>query len=132
MRRTVPIPRTSVRTGRSRTGLGLFAVEEIKPGMYLEYIGRLIPTSLADTMTEARYLFELNNHWTIDGSPRSNLARYINHGCVPNCESVQRGKRVFIKALRSIPPGEELTYDYGTEYFDEFIRSRGCRCAACT
>ena len=132
MRRTHPIPKESIRVGRSSAGLGLFATAPIEPGMYIEYVGEMIPTGEADQKSGARYLFEINSKWTIDGSPRYNTARYINHACKPNCESVQVGKQVFIKALKRIKPGEELTYDYGPEYVDEFIKPHGCRCATCT
>jgi uncharacterized protein len=131
MRRTTQIPSSSLRVGRSCAGLGLFAVEHIKPGMYIEYVGDIIPTAEANKKKGARYLFEVNPKWTIDGSARSNLARYINHACDPNCESVQQGNRIFIKALQDIYPGEELCYDYGPEYFDEFIKPHGCKCGAC-
>ena len=131
MRRTTPIPRTSLRVGRSTAGLGLFATVFIQCGEYLEYTGTLIPTTEADKKTGAKYLFEINSRWTIDGSPRSNLARYINYSCDPNCESVQSGTRVYIKVMRTIMPGEELTYDYGEEYVNEFIKPHGCRCRKC-
>jgi len=111
--------------------MGLFAAKPIEPGMYLEYTGRLITTKESDRMKQARYLFEINTRWTIDGSPRSNLARYFNHSCTPNCESVQSGKRIFIKAKRRIKAGDELTYDYGKEYVDEFIKPHGCKCKKC-
>jgi hypothetical protein len=120
-----------LRIGRSSAGLGLFAKETILPGAYLEYTGTLITNEEADRKPQARYLFEINSRWTIDGSPRTNLARYINHSCAANCESIQRGKRVFITAKRRIPAGEELCYDYGEEYFNEFIEPHGCRCRHC-
>ena len=100
--------------------------------MYIEYVGRRIPTEEADNLRNARYLFEVNSAWTIDGSPRHNLARYINHACKPNCESLEHRGRIFIKAIRTIEPGEELTYDYGEEYFKEFLAPNGCRCTSCT
>lgn len=132
MRRTKPIPDNFIKVRRSRTGLGLFAVHAITPGMYIEYVGPIISNEKAERMTGARYLFELNTKWTIEGSGRDNVARYINHSCKPNCESVQDGKRIFIKAIKPIRPGEELVYDYGEEYFDEFIKPRGCSCRKCT
>jgi len=67
----------------------------------------------------------------IDGSARSNIARYINHSCKPNCEAEIVAGRVFLRALRRIEAGEELSYDYGKEYFDMYIKPYGCRCAAC-
>lgn len=116
---------------RSRSGLGLFALAPILPGMYVEYHGDIITTKEADKKKGAKYLFEINTKWTIDGSGRDNLARYINHSCMPNCESVQNGKRIFIKATQFIQKDEELAYDYGDEYFDEFIKPHGCTCEAC-
>jgi SET domain-containing protein len=131
MRRTKPIPKTSLKIKRSSAGLGLFATTPISPGEYIEYTGEIITTEKANKMVGARYLFEINSKWTIQGAGRENLARYINYSCKPNCESIQDGKRVFIKALHPIKPGEELTYDYGDEYFNEFIKPFGCRCQNC-
>ncbi len=131
MRRTNPIPHTSLRIGRSSAGLGLYATKKIKPGMYIEYVGPIITNEEANELTRARYLFEINGRWTINGATRHNIARYINHSCVPNCESIQRGKRIFIKAIQHIRPGTELVYDYGEEYVDEFIKPHGCRCRKC-
>lgn len=99
--------------------------------MYLEYTGEIISTEEANELKGARYLFEINSRWTINGASRENLARYFNHSCDPNCESMQVGKHIFIKAIKSIPPGEELTCDYGAEYFNEFIKPKGCVCSAC-
>ncbi len=118
-------------------GQGLFALCDIKKGDFiLEYTGKRIPTAVADTMTQARYLFELNEEWTIDGSARSNTARYINHSCDPNTEAeieetpTQAGGCIMIYAVRNIKKGEEVTIDYDTEYFDDFIRPVGCKCSA--
>ena len=57
-------------------------------------------------------MFEINRRWTIDGSSRRNLGRYINHACRPNCEAVLRKGQMEFVALRDIAPGEEITYDY--------------------
>lgn len=67
----------------------------------------------------------------IDGNIKSNTARRINHSCAPNCEIDLYWKRVFIFAKRNIKAGEELTYDYDTEYFDEYIKPKGCKCRKC-
>lgn len=119
------------RVGRSLTGLGLFATEPIKKKQFIaEYWGRKLPTATVDQLS-TRYLFEINSRWTIDGSTRRNIARYINHSCRPNAEaSVVKG-RILIRAIKNIAPGDEITYHYGRDYFDTFIRSVGCKCAAC-
>lgn len=112
-------------------GLGLFAQTSFEPGeRIIEYIGEKLPTAVADTLS-TKYLFDLGNGFTIDGATRKNTARYINHSCDPNCEAEQQGERIFIHALQHIEAGEELTFDYGDEYFDEFIRPHGCKCAHC-
>jgi hypothetical protein len=123
------------RVGRSRTGLGLFATKPIKKGTKIvRYFGPLLDCKKKkDDAVENKYLFELNNRWTIDGSVRENVARYINHACKPNAESDvrPRKRKVFIRAIKNIEPGEEINYDYGTDYFKAYLKPIGCRCAAC-
>jgi hypothetical protein len=123
------------RVGRSRTGLGLFATKPIKKGTKIvRYFGPLLDCKKKkDDAVENKYLFELNGRWTIDGSVRENVARYINHACKPNAESDvrPRKRKVFIRAIKNIEPGEEINYDYGTDYFKAYLKPIGCRCAAC-
>jgi uncharacterized protein len=124
---------SSTRVGRSATGLGLFATKAIKRGCTIAtYRGRRISTAEAERREArgARYMFYLNRRWTIDGSPRWNRARYINHSCRPNAEAVGRNGGIVIVASRRIEPGEEITYDYGQEYLDYFF-GNDCRCPAC-
>ncbi|HUI70437.1 MAG TPA: SET domain-containing protein [Spirochaetia bacterium] len=116
---------------RSRCGLGLFATRGFARGdAIIEYTGVLLPTEEADRRG-GRYLFRVNSRWTIDGRGRENLSRYINHSCKPNCVAYTRGKKVIIYSRRRIAPGEELCYHYGKEYFDAYIKPRGCLCEAC-
>jgi|SRR5579883_1340738 len=120
--------------GRSATGLGAFAIRPIKRGAYIAtYRGPRISAEEADRRERrgANYMFELNSRWTIDGSPRWNVARYLNHSCWPNAKPVFRKGRIVFVALRSIDPGEEITYDYGEEYLDYFLSNGGCCCAGC-
>jgi hypothetical protein len=123
------------RIGRSSTGLGLFATKPIKKGTKIvRYFGPLLDCKKKkDDAVENKYLFELNNRWTIDGSVRENIARYINHACKPNAESDvrPRKRKVFIRAIKNIEPGEEINYDYGTDYFKAYLKPVGCKCAAC-
>ncbi len=123
------------RIGRSSTGLGLFATKPIKKGTKIvRYFGPLLDSKKKkDDAVENKYLFELNDRWTIDGSVRENIARYINHACKPNAESDvrPRKRKVFIRAIKNIEPGEEINYDYGTDYFKAYLKPIGCRCAAC-
>jgi hypothetical protein len=123
------------RVGRSRTGLGLFATKPIKKGTkIIRYFGPLLDSKKKEEdAIENKYLFELTNRWTIDGSVRENIARYINHACKPNAESdvKPRKRKVFIRAIKDIEPGEEINYDYGTDYFKAYLKPIGCKCDAC-
>jgi SET domain-containing protein len=120
-----------IKRTRKGTGLGLVALRPFRKGeRIIEYIGILKANKDVED-NETKYLFEINKRYTIDGSPRWNTACYINHACKPNAESVVTKGRVFIDAIKSIAPGEEITYDYGKEYFDEFIKPFGCKCATC-
>ena len=135
-RRVTQTGEVCYRIGRSAAGLGLFATAQIRRGAFIvEYSGPRIPTREAkarEHTTGARYMFEINSRWTVDGSPRSNIGRYANHSCGPNAESAVRSGKVILRATRAIEPGEEITYDYGEEYFELFIKPNGCRCAKCT
>jgi hypothetical protein len=123
------------RVGRSKTGLGLFATQPIKKGTKIvRYFGPLLDSKKKkDDAVENKYLFQLNDRWTIDGSVRKNVARYINHSCKPNAESDvnPRKKRVIIRSIKKIEAGEEINYDYGTEYFKAYLKPIGCKCDSC-
>jgi len=128
------MPRRPFRVGRAVTGLGLFATRLIKKRSRIaEYKGPLLPTKEAEILERRgnKYLYEINSRWTIDGSPRSNLARYANHSCNPNAEAYDVGHRAFIRATRDIKPGEEIVYHYGMDYLRNVIGISNCRCSRC-
>lgn len=112
----------------------MFATTRIpKNTRIFEYTGRIITNAAADKLRgKPRYLYDLNKRYTLDGSPRSNIGRYANHSCRPNSKDYIHHGRVYVKSLRAIEPGEEITYDYGKEYFREFIGKANCRCPKCS
>ncbi|MFA5745161.1 MAG: SET domain-containing protein [Candidatus Paceibacterota bacterium] len=121
----------ALRVKRSRTGLGLFAEQDIpKSARIIEYIGRPVLDKEQYT-SRSKYLFETGKNLMIDGNIKENIARYINHSCLPNCEVDIRNRRIFVFARRNIKNGEELNYDYGEEYFNQHIKPKGCLCKKC-
>ena len=133
MQKRIPHRKDEVRRARKGAGLGLFARVPMKRGDYIiHYTGELITTEEADRRG-GKYLFILNDDWVIDGKNREHIARYINHGCKPNAEAEtdEGAKKIRILARRKIMPGEEITYDYGKEYWDEYIKPHGCKCNTC-
>jgi uncharacterized protein len=101
-------------------GYGVFALRRIRKGTnIIEYLGERVSHELADTRYASKdpkdghtFLFTVDAKTVIDAGVNGNEARFVNHGCDPNCQTVQIGKRIFIEAIRTLRPGEELAYDY--------------------
>jgi SET domain-containing protein len=128
----VPKKTTKYVVRRSATGLGLFAAGLIPAGRrIIEYTGKLITNEEVERRKRGKYFFGLDDKYSIDGSARGNVARYINHSCCPNASAFVTGRRIWIWSKREIRAGEEITYDYGKEYFDDHIRPVGCKCKKC-
>lgn len=116
-------------------GSGVFARRPIPAGTrVIRYTGRRVTKREAARIAAQEsadgvvYLFQLNRHHDLDGNVSWNTARFINHACEPNLESVQVGDRIWLEAMRDIAPGEELSYDYcfGLEDYAE----HRCRCGS--
>jgi uncharacterized protein len=112
-------PLIEVRASRLH-GLGVFAARRIPRGTrVIEYLGERVSHTEADRRYDHKdtgdnhtLLFIVDSHTVIDAGVDGNEARFVNHSCEPNCESVIENQRVYIDAIRTIEPGEELTYDY--------------------
>ncbi|MBC7990428.1 MAG: SET domain-containing protein-lysine N-methyltransferase [Luteimonas sp.] len=130
-------------------GNGVFATETIDKGeRIVRYKGTLrthdeVDEEYGEVDEDGHtFLFTLNDDYVVDANVGGNVARWINHSCKPNCEAVieenDKGKRhkdkVFIEAIRTIKPGEELTYNYGIT-LDEAHTAKlkklwACKCGA--
>lgn len=130
-------------------GRGGFAKQRIPKGTrIIEYLGERITQSVANKRygednsegvapkIEHVYLFTVSSRTIIDGAVNGNDARFINHSCEPNCESVVKKGRVYIEAIRTIEAGEELNYDYqldiGEKVTEEDKQEYACLCGADT
>lgn len=137
------LPLAKVRNSKVH-GKGMFALRKIRRGArVIEYLGDRISHKAADKRyvdhdpnDNHTFLFIVDKKIVIDGGVGGNEARFINHSCDPNCESVIEKGRVFIEAIRTVQPGEELGYDYqigrdkdDPENVDEIF---ACRCGAKT
>ena len=112
---------------------GLYASKNIKAGTkIITYKGKLISKKETEENPnydneKAIYLFNINNKYDLDGDFEYNTARLINHSCNPNCEVDGKGLKLFIYALKDIKKDEELSYDYGFS-FDENYKDYKCKC----
>ncbi len=122
--------------------MGVFALHFIPRGTrVIEYTGEQISHEESDRRYDddaARrahtFLFILDNKTVIDAAVGGNEARFINHSCDPNCESLIEDGHIWIEAIRDIQPGEELGYDYQLErpgrWRAEFETEYACHCGA--
>ncbi len=114
---------------------GLYANQDIKKGTkIIEYKGKIITARQSELdpkydNDKAIYLFNINKKYDLDGDFAFNTARLINHSCDPNCEVFGKGLRLWVYAMKDIKKGEELSYDYGFS-FDEDFKNYPCKCGA--
>ena len=102
-------------------GKGVFALTDFAQGEpIIEYVGEIISWKEAlrrhphdPTDPNHTFYFHIDETHVIDAKYGGNSSRWINHSCDPNCVADEEGGRVFIRALRNIPAGSELFYDYG-------------------
>jgi SET domain-containing protein len=119
-------------------GLGAFAVRAIREGTRIaEYVGERLNTAEVDARYGGEekhthtFLFRVDDDTYVDASRGGNESRFINHSCDPNCESDVIDGRIYISAIRDIPPGAELTYDYALEADeDPEDGAYACRCGS--
>lgn len=101
-------------------GKGVYATAPIRKGARIvEYTGKHLPWKIALDLPARdpgdpyhTFLFSLENGDVIDAGKGGNAARWINHSCAPNCETIEEGDRIFVEAIQAIRAGEELFYDY--------------------
>lgn len=135
-------PPVTVRRSRIQ-GRGVYASRAIATGdRIIEYTGARISADEADALCADEsmqrhhtFLFAVDDDVVIDATRGGSAARFINHSCDPNCESVIVDDRVFIEALRPIRRGEELVYDYwyvvdASYTLADLRRIYPCRCKA--
>ena len=104
--------------------------------LILEYTGELIDRKTAverdhpDAPDYSCYILQVDDDVFIDARLVEHPAKYINHSCEPNCILSFDENRAFILTLRTVRPGEELTYDYDYDASENVkccCQARGCR-----
>lgn len=111
--------------------MGGFALCKIRTGTPLiEYVGERITKAEAALRIAADnpFIFSLDDETDVDGDVSWNPARFLNHSCEPNAEAQIFGDQIWILALRTIQPGEEITFNYS--YDLENYEEHPCRCGA--
>ncbi|XP_017174991.1 histone-lysine N-methyltransferase ASH1L isoform X5 [Mus musculus] len=120
-------------------GWGIRTKEPLKAGQFIiEYLGEVVSEQeFRNRMIEQyhnhsdHYCLNLDSGMVIDSYRMGNEARFINHSCDPNCEmqkwSVNGVYRIGLYALKDMPAGTELTYDYNFHSFN-VEKQQLCKC----
>jgi SET domain-containing protein len=129
--------------GSKIQGSGAFATRRLRPGQLIaQYSGERIDADEAysryedDKMVHHHtFLFALQDGMFIDaGSHSGNDARFINHSCDPNAEAFEEDGQLYVRAVKNIQPGTEITYDYRLEREGKpkksWLRLYACHCGA--
>ncbi len=123
-------------------GRGVYAAQPIRNGTRVyEYLGERISHAEADRRFWQKrdddghtFLFVVNRKTVIDGTHQGNDARFINHRCDANCETITEDNRIFIETTRDIKANEELGYDYQLTWSEadtpEDLALYNCRCGS--
>ena len=112
-------------------GMGGFALRRIRRGApIIEYGGEKISKAEGTrrAIAENPFIFGLDDETDVDGDVTWNPARFLNHSCEPNAEAEIFGEQIWIMALRTIRPGEEITFNYSYDLED--YEKHPCRCGA--
>ena len=113
-------------------GRGLFAARAFRAGEVVATYRGPVVTRRPGPDAEGRiHALELEPGRWIDGADPANLARFANHACEPTAEAVRTGEVVELRALADLPPGAEITFDYGFGLGDALGNPCGCGAAGC-
>ncbi|XP_046335260.2 histone-lysine N-methyltransferase NSD2-like isoform X2 [Haliotis rufescens] len=134
---------TSFKT--SSRGWGLKTLQDVKKGQFVnEYVGDLIDEEECKRRIKQAhednisnfYMLTLDKNRIIDACPKGNLSRFMNHSCSPNCETqkwtVNGDIRVGLFALKDVPAGSELTFNYNLDCLGNDKKTCGCGAANCS
>lgn len=122
-------------------GWGLKVLEDIKKGSFIiEYVGEVIDDDeyqrrllkKHEEKDENYYFLTIDSTRIIDAGPKGNVSRFMNHSCLPNCETqkwtVAGDTRVGLFALCDISADTELTFNYNLE--SKGNDKKPCMCGA--
>jgi uncharacterized protein len=123
-------------------GNGVFAARTLRREEFLiEYKGERIEWRIAvkrppldPDHPDHTFFFDLGDGTVIDGGAGGNSSRWLNHSCAPNCEAIGDEGRIFIRTLREVGAGEELSIDYALVVEGRRTRALqkrfACRCGS--
>lgn len=96
-------------------GLGVFTNQPITKGEFIiEFTGKLFAESALPSPYGEHADHYVQVGPTLYMGPSGEFDDYINHSCVPTCGLREVGGKILCYAIRDIPEGHELSWDYST------------------
>ncbi|XP_017864213.1 PREDICTED: probable histone-lysine N-methyltransferase CG1716 [Drosophila arizonae] len=127
-----------------KKGCGITAELQIQPGEFImEYVGEVIDSEeferrqhlYSEDRNRHYYFMALRGEAIIDATTKGNISRYINHSCDPNAETqkwtVNGELRIGFFSVKTIMPGEEITFDYQYQRYGRDAQRCYCESANC-
>ncbi|EDW69436.1 histone-lysine N-methyltransferase Set2 [Drosophila virilis] len=127
-----------------KKGCGITAELQIPPGEFImEYVGEVIDSEeferrqhlYSEDRNRHYYFMALRGEAIIDATTKGNISRYINHSCDPNAETqkwtVNGELRIGFFSVKTILPGEEITFDYQYQRYGRDAQRCYCESANC-
>ncbi|KAL7745171.1 hypothetical protein ACLKA6_008224 [Drosophila palustris] len=128
----------------AKKGCGITAELQIPSGEFImEYVGEVIDSEeferrqhlYSRDRNRHYYFMALRGEAIIDATAKGNISRYINHSCDPNAETqkwtVNGELRIGFFSLKTINPGEEITFDYQYQRYGRDAQRCYCEASNC-
>ncbi|XP_017851771.1 probable histone-lysine N-methyltransferase CG1716 [Drosophila busckii] len=127
-----------------KKGCGITAELQIPAGEFImEYVGEVIDNAeferrqhlYSRDRNRHYYFMALRGEAIIDATAKGNISRYINHSCDPNAETqkwtVNGELRIGFFSVKTILPGEEITFDYQYQRYGRDAQRCYCDATNC-
>lgn len=115
-----------------RNGRGIVALKAFRRGaIVMEVTGKIVSDDVVwdywdvdERLGENCFRYDDDHYIDPDGR----IGAFANHSCNPNAGIVKRGRRLLLKAIAPIAPGDEVTHDYSTLLGGDDVWTMRCDC----
>ena len=115
-----------------RNGLGIIALRAFEPGDLLCRVrGRIVTANQVwrywkKDRRRGENCFRYDADHYLD--PEGEIGAYANHACNPNARVVRTPRGIYLRALKPIAAGREITHDYSTLLGADDVWTMKCNC----
>ena len=116
---------------KSRNGMGIVTMQNFQKGdVVFEVRGKLITCDEDDSVDEQTRSNTYRYSDDLYLSPAGNIGDFLNHSCNPNARVTKEGKKLFVRAIKTIPKNKEVLIDYSTITASDDSWTMKCNCGS--